>query len=172
MGLRVESVLILLIVTVLTVTLSVKIINKEKNTKVSTKELEFTNATFTEVDTNKTIGVAYGTYGIRDKGILTINNFRYSSKNVKDLSSKTAIYRKDKIYLNNNVIFNQKEGYNYYTDHAVYSKNRQILTITSPYKAVMEKNIIYGDTLKYYIKDKKVFSTNINATLYTKETTK
>jgi len=168
MGLKLEFVLVLSIVTVLAVTLSVKIINKEKSTTISTKELEFTNTIFTEVDTNKTIGIAYGTHGIRDRGILTINNFKYSSKNIKELNSKTAIYKKDKIYLNNNVIFNQKEGYSYYTDHAVYSKNRQILNITSPYKAIMDKNIIYGDTLKYYTKDKKVFSTNVNATLYTK----
>ena len=172
MGLRLEFILVLLIVTVLSVTLSVKIINKEKNIKVSTKELEFTNTTFTEVDTNKTIGIAYGTHGIRDKSVLTINNFKYNSKNIKELNSKVAIYKKDKIYLNDSVVFNQKEGYNYYTDHAVYSKKTEIITITSPYKAEIGKNIIYGDTLKYYTQERKVFSTNINATLYTKESTK
>ncbi len=173
MGLKLEFILILLIAAILAITLSVKIINKEKSIeKVSTKELEFTNSTFTEVDTNKTIAIAYGTHGVRDRGILTIDNFKYNSKSVKKLTSKIAIYKKDKIYLNDNVVFNQKEGYNYYTDHAIYSKKTQIINIISPYKAEMGKNIIYGNTLKYHTKEKKVFSTNINATLYTKETTK
>ncbi|SFZ97809.1 hypothetical protein MNB_SV-5-180 [hydrothermal vent metagenome] len=135
----------------------------------ATKELEFTNTTFTEVDTNNTVGIAYGTYGVRDNGVLTMKNFRYYSDSIKLLRSKTATYIGDKIYLDVNVILNKELGSDYYTEHAIYDKKEEILDITAPYKAYMGQNIMYGDTLRYWAKSKKAFSTNVDAILYTKE---
>ena len=169
MALKLEFVLIALVVVILSVATTVKIKNDSMVTNASTKELEFTNTTFTEVDTNKTVGVAYGTYGTRDNGILTVENFRYHNDNVKLLRSKRATYIGDKVYLDENVILNKELGSDYYTEHAVYDKKEEILDVTAPYKAYMGKNIMYGDTLRYWMKSKKTFSTNIDAIVYTKE---
>jgi len=169
MGLKLEFVLVLSIATILVVTLSVRITNERILKKLPTMELEFTDTTFTEVDTNKTIGVSYGTYGVRDKGVLTVKNFRYHNDSIKLLRSKTAIYKGDKVYLDHDVIFNQKEGSDYYTQHAVYDKRQRILDVTSPFKAIMGKNIMHGDTLRYWTTTKKAYATNVDAIVYTKE---
>jgi hypothetical protein len=169
MGLKLEFVLIALIIVILSVATTVKIKNDKAILTASTKEMEFTNTTFTEVDTNKTSGIAFGTYGIRDNGVLTMQNFRYYSDSIKLLRSKTATYIGDKVYLDVNVILNKELGSDYYTEHAVYDKKEEILDITAPYRAYMGKNIMYGDTLRYWTKSKKTFSTNVDAMLYPKE---
>jgi hypothetical protein len=169
MGLKLELFLIVFVTVVLSVALTIKVSNKDVDKSIPTKELEFTDTTFTEVDTNKTIGVSYGTHGIRDNTVLTIQNFRYHNDSIKNLRAKTAIYKGDKIYLDLDVVLHQEEGSSYYTDHAIYDKKLEILDITSPFKAVKEKNIMYGDTLRYWMKTKEVFATNVDAVVYTKE---
>jgi len=142
MGLKLEFILIFLVGVILSVALTVKITNDSILKKIPTTELEFTDTTFTEVDTNKTIGVSYGTYGVRDKGVLTVENFRYHNDSIKLLRSKIAIYKGDKVYLDHDVVFNQEEGSDYYTEHAVYDKKKEILDVTSPFKAILGKNIM------------------------------
>ena len=169
MGLKLEIILILLVTTIFLLAINVKVTNGHNAKNLQTKELEFTDITLTEVDTNKTMGVAYGTYGIRDQGILTIENFQYYDNDIKLLRAKKAIYDADKIYLDNDVVFVQKEGSRYYTDHAVYDQQNEILDVTSPFKAIMGKSVVRGDTLRYWIQSKKAYATNVDAIVYTKE---
>ena len=169
MGLKLEFVLILLVTVILSVALTVRIQNAKNIQKVNTIELEFHDTTFTEVDTNKTIGVAYGTYGVREHGVLTVQNFRYTNDDIKLLRSKEAIFKEDKIYMNHDVVMHQEEGSDYYTEHAIYDKKTEILDVTAPFKALQGKNIMLGDTMRYWAKEKKVFSTNADAVVYTKE---
>jgi len=168
MGIKLEFILIFLVAAILSVALTVKITNTRMLKKIPTTEFEFTDTTFTEVDTNRTIGVSYGTYGIRDKGVLTVENFRYHSDSIKLLRSKIASNKGNKVYLDHAVVLNQKEGSDYYTEHAVYDKKLQILDVTAPFKALMGKNVIHGDTLRYWAKTKKVYATNVDAVVYTK----
>jgi hypothetical protein len=149
--------------------LRVEIKNSKADRKIFTKELEFTHTTFTEVDTNKTLGVAFGTYGIRDAGVLTVDNLKYHNDNIKELRAKKGKYIGNKIYLDNNITVNQKEGFNYKAEHAIYDKKSEILNITSPFVAVMNDNIVHGDSLIYNTKKREAFGTNVNAVVYTKE---
>ena len=169
MGLKLEFLLVLFVVAILAMAMTVKISNSHDDKKQQTVELEFTDTTTIEVDTNKTLSITYGTYGIRDAGILKIDNLRYHTDSIKLLRAKKGTLKGDKIYLDNNVIFNKEEGSDYYTDHAVYDKKTGMLLVTSPFKAVMDKNIMYGDTLRYDTKKKKVFATDVNAVVYTAE---
>jgi len=169
MGLKLEFILIFLVGIILSVALTVKITNDRILKKIPTTELEFTDTTFTEVDTNRTIGVSYGTYGVRDKGVLTVENFRYHSDSIKLLRSKIAISKGNKVYLDHDVVLNQKEGSDYYTEHAVYDKKLGILDVTAPFKAIMGKNVMHGDTLRYWVKIKKAYATNVDAVVYTNE---
>jgi len=169
MGLKLEIILIVLVMAILSLALSVRISNGRKTNHLPTIELEFKDMTLREVDTNKTMGVAYGTYGVRDKGILTIQNFKYQDDSIQLLRADTAIYEKEKIYLNNNVVFVQTEGQRFDTEHAEYDQKSEILDITSPFKTVIGKNIVHGDTLRYWMKNKEVYATNIDAIVYTEE---
>jgi len=169
MGLKLEMILIVLIVAVLSVALTVKIQNSRAVVKRSTIEVEFTYTTFTEVDTNKTQGVAFGTYGIRDAGILTVNNLKYHTDSIRELRAKKGTYKGNKIYLDHNITVNQKEGFDYTAEHAIYDQKTEILNITSPFIAVINKNVIHGNSLKYDTRKSKVYATDVDAVLYTKE---
>jgi len=169
MGLKLEIILIIAMIAIVSVSLTVEIKNNLKPKKVSTIELEFTHTTFTEVDTNKTQGVAFGTYGIRDAGVLTVDNLRYSTDSIKLLRAKKGIYKGDKLYLDHNITVNQKVGFDYKAEHAIYDKKTEMLDITSPFTAFMNENIIHGNSLRYDTRNKKAFATDIDAVVYTKE---
>jgi len=169
MGLKLEMILIVSIVAILSVALTVKIKNDRALNKVSTKELEFTNTTFTEVDTNKTQGILFATYGIRNSGILTVDNLRYHTDSIKELRAKKGKYIGDKIYLDYNITVHQKEGSDYKAEHAIYDKKSEILNITSRFTAVINGNVMNGDSLRYDTRNREAFATNVNAVVYTKE---
>ena len=169
MGLKLEFFIIVIVVSIMVMAMTVKIVNSLDNTKMQTVELEFTDTTTREVDMNKTLSVSYGTYGIRDAGVLKVDNLRYHTDSIKLLRANKGTFKGDKVYLDNNVILNKEEGADYYTDHAEYDKKTGILLLTSPFKAIMDKNIMYGDTLRYDTKQQKAFATQVNAVVYTTE---
>ncbi len=169
MGLKLEIILIIAMIAIVSVSVTVEIKNKKTVKEEPTIELEFTHTTFTEVDVNKTQGVAFGTYGIRDAGVLTVDNLRYSTDSIKELRAKKGIYKGDKIYLDHNITVNQKVGFDYTAEHAIYDKKTEILDITSPFTAIMNENIIHGNSLRYDTRNKKAFATDIDAVVYTKE---
>jgi len=169
MGLKLEVVLIILTVAILSVALRVEIKNSKASKNIFTKELEFTHTTFTEVDTNKTLGVAYGTYGVRNAGVLTVDNLQYHTESIKDLRAKKGKYIGDKIYLDYNITVHQKEGSDYKAEHAIYDKKSEILNITSRFTAVINGNVMHGDSLRYDTRKREAFATNVNAVVYTKE---
>jgi hypothetical protein len=169
MGLKLEIFLSVMIIMVLSLGYAVKITNNTSLKKLSTKELEFTQTTFREVDTNKTDSVASSSYGIRDAGILTLYDLRYHTDKLELLFAKRGIYKGHKIYLDDNVSVNQKEGFSYYTEHAVYDKKMQIVDIPSAFTAVMNKNSIRGSSLLYDVRNKEALGKHIDAVVYTIE---
>ena len=169
MGLKLEFFLLLIVAGLITMGLTIKIANANKKVKVHTVELEFTDTTTIEVDTNRTLSKSYGTYGVRDSGVLTIDNLRYHSDELKLLSAKKGKIVGDIIYLDHNVTVNKETGSDYYTEHAIYNKKTGILNVISPFKAVKDKNVMYGDTLRYDTHEKSVYATNVDATVFTVE---
>jgi len=167
MGLKLEFLLLAIVAGLITMALTVKIANGHTTVKKQTLELEFTDTTTIEVDTNKTLSVSYSTKGKRDAGILTVNNLRYHTNDILLLSSQKAKFSGDRIYLDRNVTLNKEAGSDYYTEHAVFDKKTGILQITAPFKAFMGRNIMYGDTLRYNTKKKKAFATHVDAVVFT-----
>jgi len=169
MGLKLEFLLLVIVAGLITMAMTVKISNAKTVLRKQTVELEFTHTTTIEVDTNKTLSTSFGTYGIRDAGILTVNNLRYHTNEIEELSAKKAKFKGNKIYLDENVTLNKEKGSDYYTEHAIFNKKTGILLITSPFKAFMDKNRMYGDTLRYDTKQKKAFATHVDAVVFTAE---
>ena len=169
MGLKLEIVLTVVIAAIVSVTLLVKFTHKPSDGKRFTKELEFTDTTLTEVDTTTMQGRAFGSYGIRDKGVLTLYDISYHSNNIQSLQAKKGTYKGDKLYLDGNITVNQKEGFDYSAEHAVYNKKTKILDITSAFTGIMDKNIIHGYTLRYDMQKKEAFGKRIDAVVYTSE---
>ncbi len=169
MGFKLETLIIVSIAVIISVTLMVKFTHKTSNGKDFTKELEFTHTTLTEVNTVSMEGRAFGTYGIREAGVLTLHDIQYHTNNIESLRANKGTYKGDKFYLDGNITLNQKEGFDYSAQHAVYNKKTKILNITSDFTAVMNKNIIHGHTLRYDTQKKEAFGKRIEAVVYTTE---
>ncbi len=169
MGLKIETVLILSIIVIITGSLTMEIDKRAKKSEPFTKELEFTNTTFTEVDTQILQGRAYGTYGVRDNGVLTLDNLVYFTETIKYLIADKGTYIGDVLNLDGNIVLEEKQGYNYKTQQASYDQKTETLNVTAPFIATRDKNIIKGDTLVYNTRKKEAYGTAVDAIVYTAE---
>ena len=169
MELRLETVLIVAFVVIVTGALTLEIDNTAVKNAIFTKELEFTNTTFTEVDTQKLQGRAYGTYGVRDSGVLSLDNLVYFTETIKYLIADKGKYVGDLLYLDGNIVLEEMQGYNYKTQQASYDQKMEVLNVTAPFVATRDKNIIKGNTLVYNTRKKEAYGTTINAVVYTAE---
>ena len=169
MGLRIEFILFIAIITIIGGSLTIELNNDEKNQKIFTKELEFTYTTFTEVDTQKMLARAYGTYGERDDGVLVLNNLVYRTETIESLVAKQGTYMGSIIYLEGDVVMDYTNGYTYETQQAEYNQETEILNITAPFIATRDADIIKGDTFTYDTRKKEAYGTMIDATIYTVE---
>ena len=169
MGLKLELLLIVLIGGMLGIAYKVKLTDDLSAKKAAKKEMEFTDTTFTEVDTEKLLSVAYGTHGVRQRGVLTVDNLVYHTDTIELLLAEKGRYVGSKVYLDGNVRMKQKEGFNYKAEHAVYDKKTAILTITSKFTAIMDRNIVQGNTGWYDSRKKMLFAKEVDAVVYTAE---
>jgi hypothetical protein len=169
MGLRLEFILLILIVAIVSSTLFLNIKISTNNKRIENKELEFSDTTFIEVDTEKTKAHLYGTYGKRENGMLTIENIIYSTQKLGYVHAKKGIYQEDTLYLYDDVLLESLNGYSYKTTEAKYNLKKQILYITAPFIGKRDKNRIYGESLRYDVRQKKIFGKKIEAKFYTAE---
>jgi len=169
MGVKLELLLSALTVAILFMAYKVKLTDDIPIKKVSKKEMEFTDTTFTEVNTKKLISTSFGTYGVRQRGVLTIENIVYHTDSIDLLLADKGRYVGEKVYMDGNVRMKQKEGFNYKAEHVVYDKKTEIFTITSKFTAVMNKNIVHGNTGQYDTRKKILVAKEIDAVLYTAE---
>lgn len=158
-----------MIVLIVSVSFLVELRNTLKQSKAFTKDLEFTNTTFIEVDTQKMQGWAYGTFGVRDKGVLTLDNIVFHTDNIDSLIAKKGKYIKEILYLDGDVVMQEKDGYTYKTQHANYNQKTEILNITAPFTGVQDQNVMKGKTLRYDTKKRETSGTSVDAVLYTTE---
>lgn len=169
MGLKLEPVLTVIIGVIIVASLFVELSSTLKKNKAFTKDLEFTNTTFIEVDTQKMQGWLFGTYGVRDKGVLSMDNVIFHTDNISSLTAKKAKLNNDVLYVYGDVVMQEKDGYTYKTQKANYNQKTEILNITSPFTAVRDQDVMKGKTLRYNTVNKEAFGTSVDAVLYTTE---
>lgn len=167
MAIKLEHILIAVIVILTSGVLMIKIRNTPPPSNVFTKELEFTDTTLIEVDTANTQSRIYVSRGIRDRGILTLEDIVYLSNNIESLSANNGIYYGNKLYLDGNVILQEKGGYRYKTEHAIYDQKTEILSITAPFTGVKGLNMIKGESLEYDTRQKKASGSTVGTVFYT-----
>ena len=167
MGLKLEGVLAIFIIAIVLGVLSLDLENINTKDSVLKKDMEFTHTTFVEVDTQKRLSTLFGTYGIRYQYRLDIDNLIYHTDNIESLVSKKGNYTSPILHLDGDVVMKEKDGYIYTTQHAIYNQKTQILNITSPFKAIRDKNIFIGETLIYHTLTKYAYATTVDAIVYT-----
>jgi len=169
MGIKLEWLLVLLIGGMLSVTYMVRFSDEDTDGRVSGKEMEFTRTVFTEVDTKAPISTAFGRYGKREEGILTIRHLVYHNASIEHLASDRARYVGEKIYLDGTIMLRQKQGFTYRTEHAVYHQKRGLLSITAPFVASMGKNMLQGSSALYDTRRKVFSAKRVKAVVYMAE---
>lgn len=167
MGIKLQFVLIMAIMGIIVGSLMLKIQNSPVPTKVLTKEVKFTNTTLIEVDTENMKSRAYATHGIRDQGVLTLDNIVYLSDNIEALSANKARLKGDFLHLDGDVVLQERGGYMYETQHAIYNKKTEILNIISPFIGVRGQNIVQGESMEYDTRKKKATGTTVGTVFYT-----
>jgi len=167
MGLKLAVVLIVAIVGIILGTLMVKFDDTSAEEQTFTKEVEFTNTTFIEVDTDMMKSRAFAKYGVREKGIWTLDDLVFASDTIESLHANKGSYHDDILYVDGDVVMQEKNGYKYETQHAIYNQKTEILNITAPFTGVKDKNIISGKSLEYDTRQKKAHGTTVGTVFYT-----
>ncbi len=167
MGIKLEYILTIVIIGIIAGALMLKLQNAPVASKAFTKELEFTDTTLTEVDTDTMNSRIFGTYGVRDKGVLQVENIRYFDDNIELLSADKGKLEGDILQLDGHVIMEEKGGYTYKTEHAVYNKKSEILNITAPFTGTRGQNIIKGKSMEYDTRQKKATGKTVDTIFYT-----
>lgn len=169
MGIKLEYILIIIFAGIIFVTMTMKLTGSGTPHENATKELEFYNTTFIEVDTQKMQGKLYTPYGIRQAGLLTLNKINYYTPKIDSLLADKGLYKDDILHLDGHVSLKETTGNLYKTEHAMYDQKKQILTITSPFVAYMDRNIFHGQTLVYNAITKEANATIVDAVVYPNE---
>jgi len=167
MAIRLEYIIIIITIIISLGAYTIKLNNKNGIQDHFSKELQFKHSIFTEVTQKGFVDNAIAKEGIRISGILHLKDIRYHTNNIQQLRSNTAKVENERVYLDGNITMNQKKGFLYKAEHAYYDKKHKILTITSPFTAILNKNIIKGQSLEYDTVSKEAFATKIDAVIYT-----
>jgi len=169
MGLKLEILLIIGFVFIIGLTTTLKLSNSTSTKQNQSKELEFIDTTFIEVDKEKLQAHSFATYGVRDAGVLRLEHLVYKTDNIKLLLADKGRYLNNVLYLDGNVSLKEINGYLYRSEHAQYNQKTEILEISSPFTAYRNKNIFKGNWLVYDAHKKELNATRIDAIIYTSE---
>lgn len=169
MGIRLEFVLIVAVIGIISASYMLELEDTPVPSKTFTKEAEFTNTALIEVDTKHMRNRVYATYGVIDKGVLTLDNIVFQDGNLQSVYANESRLEGDILYLDGDVVLQEKGGYRYETQHALYDKKTEILKITAPFVGVKNKNVIKGESLEYDMRAQKVYGTTVDTVFYTPE---
>ncbi len=167
MGIRLEWLVILLIIITVVGTTMVKLTNTTEGLESNSKELEFHNTTFIEVDIYSMLSKSFVQKGIMQDSILHLEQLNYSTKNIRLLVSDYAKYSHDILSLEGNINLEESEGYIYSAEHAEYNQKNGILRVKSKFTVIKGKNIIHGTSLYYDTVKKEMNATKVDAVIYT-----
>jgi len=169
MGVRLEWVVGIAIVAIVSGVMVLKPKSMMSSGKEANKEIQFTDTTLLEVDVDGVLVRSYNQYGVRINGILTVENLLYHTKTIESLVAKSGRLEGDMLYLDGDIVLQEKAGYRFETQRASYDKKNEILSILTPFVAHRAPNSMSGDTLEYDMQKKEAFGTTIKSIVYTTE---
>lgn len=165
MAIKTEWVLILSIAVTLLVSFSLKFQDSMHGAEIK-KELSFKNTIFTEVDANGVRSFAKVKNGEQVNGILTMNEISFDKIDNTKIAADKALYAKDEIVLSGDVKIQQKNGFTFDTQKAIYNTRQGKITSPGKYHAALNENLMTGTNLSYDTKKQTASSQSVHATLY------
>jgi len=169
MVLRVESILIVLIVTILLGSTGVKFQQERALEASEKKELAFQSMRLTQVDTHEVKHYLFAKEGSYAGTTLTLKDMNYTTPQSISLYAKRATYREKMLGLEGNVTLIQKGDFTYVTQKALYNLQKQTVEILSPFRATFDRNLFEGEHAIYLVEEKVLDAKAIHAVVYTVE---
>ena len=161
MGVRLEFVLSLIVISLVSVALTFKLDNSNAKKNTFTKELEIKDATLIEVNQEQILGKSFTKSIVSDNKILILKDLTYFADNIEYIQANIAKLDGYMLYLEGNIKVKEKNGYLYETEQAIFNQKSKILNITTPFYATMGENRLEGKRLLYDLKNKKLYARDI-----------
>ena len=168
MALRVEYIVVFITIVTLSFSLLVDIKKEQKTIESEKKDLQFGATIFREVDRNATISSAFAVSGVRVNDVLKLKKIKFSNNDISYLIGDRSTYENSVIVVEGNVKMLAKNGLYCETQKARYIKKTRVIDLLEPFEGTMNQNKLIGDSLRYYIDEKRVFVENPIATIHTK----
>jgi len=168
MGIRAEWISFIMILIMLSVSFLFDVKQRKAQNQTFHKEFEVYNSITIEVNQQTITSILISDYGVKESGILTLNNMKYIGNSMESLKASSGRFVDNKIYLDNNVTALQTNGYYYEGEHAIYDKSIEFLYVTSPFTAYINSGIIKGFDLVYDKRGKVATAQRVNAVFYPK----
>ncbi len=132
-------------------------------------EVEFSKFIVYEIDQNGTQNKLYGDIGKKYKDRLEIENLKFIRfKPKEELKAKTGIYKKDEIFLYDNIEYKTKD-FKFYSQIAFYDIKKGIIKSKSKFKLITKSAESIGTDLIYYRNKGKILAKNIDAKIFNKK---
>jgi hypothetical protein len=163
MAIRIEWIVILAIVSIVSLAYNYKISNQYFKKVSSSKELEFYDTVFSKVDTKSLINKINTKYGVLKNKTLTVESLIYQDTQISKLYANNGILDDDTLTLEGNVSLFQDESLEVYTQKAIYNKAKSQLIIPTQFLSKIQQDIIEGEELIYNINQKISTAINIKA---------
>lgn len=160
---RIETALILSTLLIVAILFLIRFDEKEPKPFQPIPELTFENTLLTEVDTNRTLGRAFGLKGVQEQEILHLESLRYWTERLESLVADKATFGDDVITLSGNVSFSQTNGYRYESQKAIYFQQSGLLEIPVAFTATMHDTTVQGEMLQYETQKREIDATHIYA---------
>jgi len=163
MAIKVEWVLLALIISIMGLSYEFKTTKSKHHKSKSMKDLEFYDTIFSKVDTNGFISKIDTTYGVLESKVLKLKHINYKDKTISKLLANSAIKYDKIMYLEGNVSLFQVDGFEYYTQKAIYDKVKKTLVSPEKFNANKANDYIDGEHLIYHLDKKVAKASNVHA---------
>ena len=140
---------------------------KIDTTKKEVPILEIEDFEMYEVDTVGLMDFSMGKKAWKYVDRYELKEFSYNENTdnkIVSISAKNGIDKNDNLTLKGDVQYVTSDGVEFFTQKVLYNRKKGVAQATTPYEAIIQQGHIWGKTLYYDLKKKKVRSKNIYAT--------
>lgn len=165
MALRIDFVLAISIAGLLVMTSFIDLESISKKSFELTKELEFKDTTFTEVNSESLQNRSFSKHGIQSGDTLFADGLKYYTNSDGVLYADHSKSVGDMVYLQDNIVFEEKSGLRYKTNIANLNKVTEFLDVPAKFVAIKGENIFRGESMTYNMKNMELNANKVYVTM-------
>ncbi len=144
--------------------------NKDTKTIEQKKETEINNFIEYELNATELFHILHASNAYKLNDIWYLKKPNITSESIQKLSSKRAIYSKDKIIFLDNVYALKEDNSTYHSQKAIYLKREDELLTPKAFQLQKNGSIVVGKKLIYKNKTQETFAKDVQAAIKLKDT--